>query len=61
MCKESAVHLPHSLELEKSVADLWWSIDPDEREIVFELHIRTTDWIALGINPCLFLFLFSLL
>jgi len=41
----------HSTELEKNVADLWWTIDQNEREILFELHINTTGWIALGISP----------
>ncbi len=41
----------HSSELEKNIADLWWTIDDNEREITFELHIKTTGWIALGISP----------
>ena len=41
----------HSVELQKDFADLWWSVDGAEREIVFELHVRTTGWIALGISP----------
>ncbi len=41
----------HSTELEKNVADLWWTIDENQLEIVFELHINTTGWIALGISP----------
>ncbi|CAF3360809.1 unnamed protein product [Rotaria socialis] len=41
----------HSVELEKDVADLWWTIDSAKREITFELHIKTIGWIALGISP----------
>jgi len=41
----------HSTELEKNVADLWWTIDENQWEILFELHINTTGWIALGISP----------
>ena len=39
------------VELADNVADLWWSVDDNEIEIVFELHIKTTGWIALGISP----------
>ena len=46
----------HSTELEANTADLWWTVDADEREIMFELHIKTTGWIALGISPGRFLF-----
>ena len=41
----------HSVELQDNVADLWWTIDDVEREITFELHMKTTGWIALGISP----------
>jgi hypothetical protein len=41
----------HSAELETNVADLWWTVDDAEREIIFELHIKTKGWIALGISP----------
>ncbi len=41
----------YSSELESNVADLWWTIDDAKKEIVFELHIKTTGWIALGISP----------
>jgi hypothetical protein len=41
----------YSTELENNVADLWWTIDDNEREITFELHVKTTGWIALGISP----------
>jgi hypothetical protein len=46
----------HSTELQANTADLWWTVDADEREIIFELHIKTTGWIALGISPGRFLF-----
>ncbi|CAF1091171.1 unnamed protein product [Rotaria sp. Silwood1] len=41
----------HSTELQANVADLWWTIDDAEREILFEMHVKTTGWIALGISP----------
>lgn len=41
----------YSAELEKNVADLWWTIDDNKKEITFELHINTTGWISLGISP----------
>jgi len=41
----------HSIELGPAIADLWWTVDDAEREITFELHIKTTGWIALGISP----------
>ncbi|CAF3886409.1 unnamed protein product [Rotaria sp. Silwood1] len=41
----------YSTELEKNVADLWWSVDDVKQEIMFELHIKTRGWIALGISP----------
>ncbi|CAF4332885.1 unnamed protein product [Rotaria sp. Silwood2] len=41
----------HSIELQKYVADLWWTVDDNEQEITFELHMKTTGWIALGISP----------
>jgi hypothetical protein len=41
----------HSAELQTNVADLWWTVDDAEREIIFELHIKTTGWIALGVSP----------
>ncbi len=41
----------HSAELENNLADLWWTVDDNQREITFELHIKTTGWIALGISP----------
>lgn len=41
----------HWVELATNVADLWWTVDDAETEILFELHIKTTGWIALGISP----------
>ena len=38
-------------ELQHNLADLWWTVDDVRHEITFELHIRTTGWIALGISP----------
>jgi len=41
----------HSTELQTNVADLYWTVDDDKREIIFELHVKSTGWIALGISP----------
>jgi hypothetical protein len=41
----------YSTELQPNVADLWWTVDETKQEIIFELHIKTTGWIALGISP----------
>jgi hypothetical protein len=41
----------HSVELQVNVADLWWTVNDAEQEIIFELHVKTTGWIALGISP----------
>jgi hypothetical protein len=41
----------YSTELQNNVADLWWTVDETKHEILFELHIKTTGWIALGISP----------
>ncbi|CAF3448817.1 unnamed protein product [Rotaria sp. Silwood1] len=41
----------HSTELQTNIADLWWTTDDVKKEITFELHIRSTGWIALGISP----------
>ncbi|CAF2373593.1 unnamed protein product [Rotaria sp. Silwood2] len=41
----------YSTELQRDVADLWWTVDETKQEITFELHIKTTGWIALGISP----------
>jgi hypothetical protein len=51
-------NLTYSIELENNLADLWWSIDDNKGEIIFELHIKTTGWIALGISPGKFSFFF---
>ncbi|CAF4730824.1 unnamed protein product, partial [Rotaria sp. Silwood2] len=45
------IQYKHSIELEDNVADLWWTLDDVEREITFELHVKTTGWISLGISP----------
>ncbi len=41
----------YSTELQPDIADLWWTVDTDANEITFELHMKTTGWIALGISP----------
>ena len=41
----------YSTVLKADVADLWWTVDAARSEITFELHIKTTGWIALGISP----------
>jgi hypothetical protein len=41
----------YSIELKKDTADLWWTIDDNEKEITFEYHVKTIGWIALGISP----------
>ncbi|CAF1328257.1 unnamed protein product, partial [Didymodactylos carnosus] len=41
----------HSIELQTNVADLYWTENPNDSEITFELHVKTTGWIALGISP----------
>lgn len=41
----------HTVELQKDVADLWWTVNSIQGEITFELHIKTIGWIALGISP----------
>jgi hypothetical protein len=33
----------------ESIADLWWTVNDVHKEITFELYIKTTGWIALGI------------
>lgn len=40
----------YSIELLSNTSDLWWTVDNNTKEIIFELHIMTTGWIALGIN-----------
>lgn len=41
----------HSIELQTNIADLWWTVDDVQKEIIFELHVKTTGWIAMGISP----------
>ncbi len=41
----------HSVELQTNVSDLWWTVNETNQTILFELHIQTTGWIALGISP----------
>ncbi|CAF0843332.1 unnamed protein product [Adineta ricciae] len=41
----------HAIELQANRADLWWTMNDNNQEITFELHIKTTGWIALGISP----------
>ena len=41
----------YSTELQTNVADLWWTVNETKQDIIFELHIKTTGWIALGISP----------
>ena len=41
----------HSIELQSNVSYLWWSVNETKQLIIFELHINTTGWIALGISP----------
>jgi hypothetical protein len=41
----------HSFELKTNVAYLWWTVNETSQEIIFELHVNTTGWIALGISP----------
>ena len=49
----------YSTELDANIADLWWTIDDAEREITFELHVKTTGWVGLGISPGRFTFRLS--
>ena len=39
---------PNATELMDDVADLWWAVNDVQTEITFELHVKTTGWIALG-------------
>lgn len=41
----------HSVALQPDLADLWWTVDMTRKEIIFEFHVKTTGWIALGISP----------
>ena len=40
-----------STELQKNVADLWWTVNETQQDIIFELHVKTTGWIGFGISP----------
>jgi hypothetical protein len=50
------INYTYSTELQSDVADLWWIVDETKQDILFELHIKTTGWIALGISPGTYLF-----
>jgi hypothetical protein len=50
----------YSTSLKDKVGDLWWTVDAARKEITFEMHIKTTGWIALGISPGLSFSLVSL-
>ena len=41
----------HSVVLQVNVSNLWWTVNETSQEIIFELHVKTTGWIALGISP----------
>lgn len=41
----------HNAEVETNVEDLWWTIDKNKKEILFEFHVKTAGWKALGISP----------
>jgi len=45
------INYTYYTELQSGVADLWWSVNETAEEILFELHVNTTGWIALGISP----------
>ena len=45
------INYTYFTEMLNNVADLWWNVDEATREIVFELHVKTTGWIALGVSP----------
>lgn len=45
------INYKNSIELQSNVADLWWTIDDFEKEIIFEYHVKTKGWIGLGISP----------
>ena len=42
-----------SIELLPNIADLCWNVDSNTSEIIFELHMKTTGYIAIGISPCI--------
>jgi hypothetical protein len=39
------------IAVKENVSDLWWTVNTTGKEITFELHVKTTGWIALGISP----------
>ena len=41
----------YSISLQENVSVLWWNVNEVTEEIIFELHVKTTGWIALGISP----------
>ncbi len=41
----------YSTELQANIADLWWTVNEAQQDIIFELHVKTTGWIAFGISP----------
>ena len=41
----------HTIEVQKNISDLWWTVDESNQTITFELHVNTLGWIALGISP----------
>ena len=41
----------NKIELELNQINLWWTVDEMKKEILFEYHVQTTGWIALGISP----------
>ena len=49
------INYTYSIELQNNVADLWWTVNEAKQDIVFELHVNTTGWIALGISPGMYL------
>ena len=40
----------HTVTLKTDVSQLWWSVDEKNEEITFEIHVKTTGWIGLGIS-----------
>ena len=34
----------------KDVAKLWWTANDTTKDITFELHVKTTGWVSLGIG-----------
>jgi hypothetical protein len=41
----------HAVELRTNIAELCWTVDENKQEIIFEFHVKTQGWIALGISP----------